>query len=175
MASSIWPSRCCRCLRAPFEARTVLRDPWILVVQEGAEHARLTARAPLRLQEIGQLPLVSFRLPRAIDAVLDRFRAAGVEPNILLRSDYNDAGQELAAAGLGVALMPRLAFNPHDERTSTVGLGDLVPPREIAVAWHSDRTASESFEAFVSIAREVGAGLEAGSPTPVEWRRTAAR
>ncbi len=72
----------------PFEARTVLRDPWILVVQAGAEHARLTARAPLGLQEIGQLPLVSFRLPRAIDAVLDRFRAAGVEPNILLRSDY---------------------------------------------------------------------------------------
>ncbi len=158
----------------PFEARTVLRDPWILVVQAGAEHARLSARAPLGLREIGQLPLVSFRLPRAIDAVLERFRAAGVEPNILLRSDYNDAVQELAAAGLGVALMPRLAFNPHDERTATVELGDLVPPREIAVAWHSDRTPSEPFEAFVSIAREVGAGLEGGGPTPVEWRRTAA-
>ena len=158
----------------PFEARTVLRDPWLLVVQAGAEHARLSARAPLGLREIGQLPLVSFRLPRAIDAVLERFRAAGVEPNILLRSDYNDAVQELAAAGLGVALMPRLAFNPHDERTATVELGDLVPPREIAVAWHSDRTPSEPFEAFVSIAREVGAGLEVGGPTSVEWRRAAA-
>jgi DNA-binding transcriptional LysR family regulator len=158
--------------RGPFQARVVLSDPWVLVARAGSEHAGQAASART-LREIGQLPLVCNRMPRAIDPVLSAFRAVGVEPNILLRSDYNDALQELAAVGLGIALMPRLAVNPYDERTAIVELGDLIPKRDIAVAWHSERTASEAFASFVSLAVEVGAALDGSGPSSVEWRRTA--
>jgi DNA-binding transcriptional LysR family regulator len=106
--------------------------------------------------------------------VLAQFQAAGLEPRVVLQSDYNDAVQELAAAGAGVALMPRLAVNPHDDRTTTIELGDLLPPREVAVAWNSERTTSEAFAAFVSLAADVGAAIEGDGADVPEWRRSAA-
>jgi molybdate transport repressor ModE-like protein len=142
-----------------FETREVLRDPWVLVVQAGSELAE-QARQARDLSALGRLPLVCFRAPRAIDSVLDRFREAGIAPNLVLQSDYNDAVQEAAAAGRGVAVVPRLCVNPSDERIAIVELGDLFPAREIAVAWHRDRPASEALEAFVALAVEVGARIE---------------
>lgn len=142
----------------PFRARAVLRDPWVLVVQTGSTLAN-TPPASLDLEFVGQLPLVCFRAPRSIDEALDRFHAAGIEPNIVLRSDYNDAVQEFAAVGRGVALMPRLAVNLRDARTAIVELDGLIPPREIALAWHGDRSWSELLEAFVVLAAELGARL----------------
>ncbi|MBA2742630.1 MAG: LysR family transcriptional regulator [Actinobacteria bacterium] len=156
----------------PFDSKLVLRDPWVLVAQTGSEHAALRSGC-LTLRTVGELPLVSFRAPRAIDSVLDQFRAVGIEPRLVLQSDYNDAVQELAAAGAGVALMPRLAVNPHDERTTTVELGDLLSPREVAVAWHSERMVSEAFSTFTSLAAEVGASVEAVGADGSEWRRSA--
>jgi DNA-binding transcriptional LysR family regulator len=143
----------------PYEARAVLRDPWVLVVQSGSE---LVGRPSswFDLERVGKLPLVCFRAPRSIDDALDVFRSAGIEPNIVLRSDYNDAVQEFAAAGRGVALMPRLAVNPRDNRTAIVELEGLIPPRDIALAWHAERDRSELLETFVSLAGELGSRLQ---------------
>lgn len=142
----------------PYEARAVLRDPWVLVVQTGSELVDLPP-GWFDLERVGRLPLVCFRAPRSIDDVLDRFRAAGIEPNVVLRSDYNDAVQEFAAAGRGVALMPLLAVNPRDGRTEIVELGGLIPPREIALAWHGERDRSETLDTFVTLAAELGSRL----------------
>jgi DNA-binding transcriptional LysR family regulator len=143
----------------PFHARAVLRDPWVLVVQAGSRLAA-APRPTLDLESVGRLPLVTFRAPRSIDDALDRFREAGVEPNVVLRSDYNDAVQEFAAAGRGVALMPRLAVNARDERTAIVELDGLIPPREIALAWHGDRASSEPLDTFVALAAELCSRLD---------------
>jgi len=146
-----------------FHTRAVLLDPWVLVAQAGSRLAA-APRPTLDLETVGRLPLVTFRAPRSIDDALDRFREAGVDPNFVLRSDYNDAVQEFAAAGRGVALMPRLAVNARDERTAIVELDGLIPPREIALAWHADRAGSEQLETFVALAAELCSGL-AESPT----------
>jgi DNA-binding transcriptional LysR family regulator len=143
----------------PFRTQPVLRDPWVLVVHIGSN----LVDAPLdtlSLDRIGRLPLVCFRAPRSIEDVLGFFEDAGIEPNIVLQSDYNDAVQEFAAAGRGVALMPRLAVNPRDGRTRIVDLGDLIPPREIALAWHSERDRSETLATFVALGVELGSRLE---------------
>ena len=82
----------------------------------------------------------------------------------MLRSDYNEAVQGYAAAGLGIALMPRLAVNYEDERTVVIELGDLVPPRQIAMAWHSERTVSEAALALTELAVEICARFEGDEP-----------
>lgn len=152
----------------PFEARVVLRDPWVLLVRAGSEHLALT-RAPLSLRAIAELPLLCNRMSRAIDPVLSRFRSAGLEPNVVMRSDYNDALQELVAAGLGVGLMPRLAVNRHDGRTRAIEVGELIPSREIAVAWHRDRATSEALATFVALASSVGSTLEQERAAGEAW------
>jgi molybdate transport repressor ModE-like protein len=147
----------------PFETRTVWFDPWVLVVQAASEHAAL-ARAPIDLHRLGELPLVCFRSARSVDIVLARMRAAAIEPNIVLRSDYNDALQEFAASGRGVGLMPLMAVNPRDERTAIVELGELIPPREIGAAWHKDRLPNVALETFVSLAIEIAAAESGPNP-----------
>jgi molybdate transport repressor ModE-like protein len=142
----------------PFETAPVLTDPYVLVAQAGSEQARMCP--PRSLAELARLPLVAFRACKRIDSVAGQLRAIGVEANVVLRSDYNEAVQGYAATGLGVALMPRLAVNFDDERTVAIELGDLVPPRQIAVAWHGDRAPSEAAKALIALAVEVSAGLE---------------
>lgn len=143
----------------PFDVRVIHRDPWVLVVQRGS---RLAEEMPgsLGLELVAELPLVCFDARRALGSVPATFDAAGIEPTIVSRSDYNHAVQELAAAGRGVALLPRLCVNPRDERTEIVELADVFPPREIAVAWHRDRVRSDAIATFVALAEEVGAALE---------------
>ncbi len=53
-----------------------------------------------------------------------------------------------------------------------------IPPREITIAWHVDRTPTAAAQAFVEIVTEIGAGIAAGyaqdmsHPTPTTRRRT---
>jgi hypothetical protein len=56
--------------------------------------------------------------------------------------------------------MPRLAVNFEDERTVVIELGDIVPPRRIATAWHAERTPSEAAQALTTIAADVGSSLD---------------
>jgi hypothetical protein len=50
--------------------------------------------------------------------------------------------------------------NFEDDRTVVIELGDLIPPRRIATAWHAERTPSEAAKALTAIAIEIGSGLE---------------
>jgi DNA-binding transcriptional LysR family regulator len=149
-------------LDGPFRTTVVLNDPWVLVAATGSDAAALSC---LTLDEIGKLPLVCWRSPSAVAPALDRFRAAGIEPSIVLRSDYNEVVQGFAAAGLGVALMPRLAVNRYDDRTAIIDLDGLIPPRQVALARHRDRPTSEPLEAFVSLVAEVGSEIEVAETT----------
>ena len=93
---------------------------------------------------------------------LNCLRAAGVNPSDALRSENDSVVQAFAAAGLGVAIMPRLAVNPADHRTGTVELGELIPPRRIALAWHEDRTPDPPLDLLVALAGRAGSELERG-------------
>ena len=143
----------------PFRATVVLDDPWVLVTEASSDRAALSR---LTLREIAELPLVCWHSPLPIAPALDSFRAAGIEPNIVLRSDYNEVVQGFAAAGFGVALMPRLAVNPCDTRTAIVDLEGLIPPRRLAIASHRDRATNDAIDDFVSHVAEVASEISAG-------------
>jgi DNA-binding transcriptional LysR family regulator len=66
----------------------------------------------------------------------------------------------MAAAGVGVALMPRLTIEPSDEKVRVIEIGNRVLPRLIGIAWHRDRYQSPAAKAFVDTARAVCAELE---------------
>lgn len=142
----------------PFQATVVLNDPWVLVTEASSPLAR---RGTLRtLRELRDLPVIASRSTLEAPPCLNCLRAAGVNPSQALRSENDSVVQAFAAAGLGVAVMPRLAVNPADEAVATVELGELIPPRRIAIAWHADRTPHPSLNAFVTLAARVGSQLE---------------
>jgi DNA-binding transcriptional LysR family regulator len=87
------------------------------------------------------------------------FATRALEPNYVFHSDENNTVHGLVAAGAGIGLIPRLAFDPNDDRVAALELGPKVPPRQIGLAWHRDRYRSPAAVAFVELAQEVCAEL----------------
>jgi molybdate transport repressor ModE-like protein len=132
----------------PFDWVEILRDPYVLLVAADSPFAEL-GRAP-SIRELEQQPLIGWRTDRKHDL-------PGVE--YAFRSDDNGTVLGLVAAGMGVAAVPTLVVDPEQEDIVALPLGNLVPPRLLALAWHRDRYRSPSALAFVEATQELTASL----------------
>ena len=144
----------------PFESVELMDDPYVLVVPASSP---LAQAGPAGLDEIADLPLIGHWTCRVLPRVEAELRAQGVEPNFVFRSDIIGTVQALVAAGVGNAIVPRLAVDFADEQVSVVDLAPDVPvqPRVIALFWHRDRYRSPAALGFVEAAREVCAQVTA--------------
>jgi molybdate transport repressor ModE-like protein len=135
----------------PYESVELFRDPYVLVVPAGSPLAG--RERPPSVREIVDQPLISYRTCRSTQRVEERLRQAGRDPQIVFRSDENGTVQGLVAAGVGIAIVPRLTVEPTNEAIEVVDLGDRVPARVIGIAWHRDRRRTRAEEAFVELAQ----------------------
>jgi DNA-binding transcriptional LysR family regulator len=85
---------------------------------------------------------------------------AGREPKIVFRSDDNGTVQGLVAAGVGAALVPRLAVDETDDAIRLLDIGERVPPRLLGIAWHRDRLRTRAADAFVDSAKALCESFE---------------
>ncbi len=143
----------------PYETVDLFRDPYVLVVPAGSQLASRD-RAP-SLRELVEHPLISNRTCRTTQRVEDRLRQAGRDPHIAFRSDDNGTVQGLVAAGVGIAIVPRLTVDETDDAIRVVDLAERVPPRLIGIAWHSDRKRTRAAQAFVELAKQMTASFGA--------------
>jgi DNA-binding transcriptional LysR family regulator len=150
----------------PFEGVELLCDPYVLVVPADSPLAAQGRRPTLN--DIAQLPLIGFRQCRSMVRVESHLAARGMETQIIFRSDDNGTVQGLVAAGMGVALVPRLTVEPDDPRVAVLELEDGIPPRRIALAWHRDRHRSAAARAFVEAAQAVCVNLAASRARSVD-------
>jgi DNA-binding transcriptional LysR family regulator len=132
------------------EAQELLVDPFVLIVPTDSPLAG--RKTPPTLREIAQHPLIGYRQCRSMEGVETAMRRAGSEPNIVFRTDDNGTVQGLVAAGVGVALVPRLTLQPTDGTLEVIDMSKLLPPRLIGVAWHRDRYRTPAARAFVETA-----------------------
>jgi molybdate transport repressor ModE-like protein len=152
----------------PFETVRLLDDPYVLLLLRDAPLAG-RARRP-SLVEIGALPLIGNLSCRGLARVSEQLRARGTEPRFVFRSDVNATVQALVAAGIGAAILPRLAVDPADPVVVSYELPG-IPPRTLALAWHRDRVRPPTAEAFVAAAVEVCDGLGRGPAEVSELAR----
>jgi DNA-binding transcriptional LysR family regulator len=140
----------------------LLSDPYVLLVPADSE---LTAGGrQLTLEDLAQLPLISFeRCPR-VAQFEKAMRGRGLKPRFVFRSDDNNTAQAMVSAGLGVALLPRLAIEPAQGGIVLAELAVPVAPRVIVLAWHRDRAAPSSWAALLEASRQVCADFAAKQP-----------
>ena len=160
----------------PFESVELMDDPYVLVVPSDSPLAKA---GPAGLDDIADLPLIGHWTCRVLPRVEAELRAQGVEPNFVFRSDIIGTVQALVGAGVGNAIVPRLAVDFADEQVSVVELAPDVPvqPRVIALFWHRDRYRSPAALGFVEAAREVCAQVTAeldGDVRPLHRRTRSA-
>lgn len=113
-----------------FDQQSLLDDPLDLLVS--ADHP-LAKRDSILLSEAADEPWILDRPGKPHrQLVLTACAAAGFSPSEAHESAEWDTGAAIVAAGLGVALVPRLARIPEDYRIARVPLrGDPSPARHI--------------------------------------------
>jgi DNA-binding transcriptional LysR family regulator len=125
-----------------FEHVTVLDDEYVLVVQGGSHMASPT------LEELAAMPLIGFHTGKTCQ-LTDYFRANNFRPNWVVGSHDLATIYAFAAAGTGVALLPRLATLCLGPEVDVLELACGFPPRRIGLAWSKTRGESGAAQAFV--------------------------
>ncbi|MBV9581996.1 MAG: LysR family transcriptional regulator [Chloroflexi bacterium] len=132
----------------PFAVQELLRDPYRVLLPSSWPLAARLGDGPVPLEVLIDLPLVNFDSCRTAVSVENELRRRGQQPEVVFRSDNNGAVQGMVGAGLGIALMPRLAIDERDERVRVLELPADFPPRVICLIWHRDRYRSPAAAAF---------------------------
>lgn len=141
-------------LDGSFEAISLLRDPYVLVVPADWPIGR---GQQVRLNDLEAIPLISYR--GCYNHAEGELRRRGVEPHVVFRSDDNGAVQGLVREKMGVALAARLAVNEDDPGVRVVTIQEL-PQRAILLAGHRERQHAHAAASFVKTAELVCARLQ---------------
>ena len=114
----------------------LLDDPYLLVARPGAFPG-----GPVPLARLDGAPMVTH--PPICDQarVEQELARRAVRPDIVFRTVGNEAVLSMVRAGMGTALLPRLAIPGHDTRADqTISIHQLqppLPPREIFLLWEN--------------------------------------
>jgi len=135
------------------ESLELLRDDYVLVTSVDSPLA--SGKRPPTLRDIADQPLIGYRTCRTTEIVVDQLRTTGVEPHFVFRSNENGVVQGLAATGVGIAIIPRLAVDENDDTVRVVEIGPKIAPRIVGIVRHRDRYHSAAAKAFVATALEV--------------------
>lgn len=125
-----------------------------LLVPEG--HA-LAGRDGVRREELARERWIC-QPPGTVchDWLVRTLRTAGYEPDIRHRAEENHTQLALVAAGLGIAMMPRLGRGPLPDGVVAVHL-DPVPERRLYALWRTEAARRPAITAAVDALRAHGA------------------
>jgi DNA-binding transcriptional LysR family regulator len=128
-------------------ARVVATEPLVLAVRHGDP---LSRRRAVTLSQLREQPMITLVRGSGLRTVLESAcRDAGFVPRITAEADELDSLVELAAEGLGVAVLPRSATDGAD-----LGVLEITRPRlqrRTALAWNEAVT-SPAGHAFLALA-----------------------
>ena len=136
-----------------FEWQEVTNEP--LVVLLPADHA-LARKKSIDLANLRHLPFILFEKGFQFHRlILEACRRRGFEPAIVAQSSQIDFMVELAAAGLGIAFLPRMIA--EQRRHPSVHLVRLAEPEttfNLAMIWRRGGYLSHAAKAWLAAVRE---------------------
>ncbi|WP_436991223.1 LysR family transcriptional regulator [Streptomyces sp. enrichment culture] len=134
------------------DLRIVVDEPLVAAVPPGDP---LAGRASVALAALGERTLISLPRGTGLRAVLDRAcAAAGIRPRVGYEAAAPHVLAELAARGLGVAVLPAGSAAEAGDRLRAL---EIVRPRlrgRIALAWRTDGPSGPAARAFLARMRE---------------------
>jgi DNA-binding transcriptional LysR family regulator len=132
------------------DTRVIASEPLVLAVH--SDHP-LALRATIAFGRLREQPLITLARGTGLRAVLDSAsRRAGFTPRITAEASELGSLVELAAEGLGVALLPRSAVVDAEPRVAIIDTRPRLQ-RRTALAWHQ-QTSSPAGRAFLTLAHK---------------------
>jgi LysR family transcriptional regulator, transcription activator of glutamate synthase operon len=128
-------------------------EPLLLAVAEDSSIAEEAQGGPVSLRIAANEPFILYRISYHLrSATLNGCRAVGFEPRVALEGGEMETVLRMVAAGLGVSLVPQLAFEGAP-RPGVVALPLSEPrlDRTLGIARRHDHPLSLAAEAFVAM------------------------
>jgi DNA-binding transcriptional LysR family regulator len=122
------------------------------------EQSYLPPYPPIDFSLLKQEPFIIMKKGQKIrDSFFDLCQNAGFRPKIILETDSMATAQSLAAAGLGITIIPdTLAMhNRFLEMPRYFSLNDQVASRRIVVAYSQNKPLTNAAQAFIQVMKEV--------------------
>lgn len=116
----------------------------------------LAERSEIRLGELAREPFLLFGSGFALhERTIEACHTAGFEPNIVYESSQWDFLREMAAAGLGISMLPETICRTFAaEKVKAVPLVDPVIPWRPAMAWRREGYLSLASRAWIDFVAE---------------------
>lgn len=137
--------------KAAFKSHTLITEPFVVLV--GKEHA-LAGQKTVMLRQLSAESFIFYK-GRARDTALESCRKAGFEPHIVCESGELGTVRALVAAGLGLAIVPRLAAENLPATILTVAIREPKMQRQIAAVWQKGSELSPAAAALLELATEL--------------------
>jgi DNA-binding transcriptional LysR family regulator len=120
------------------EALTIISERLVVVVPEGHP---LASRRRIALRDVAAHPIVCMPPGTGLRTVFDGACAAqDLRPVIALQASAADAVADLAARGLGVAVLSESMASGHQDRLVVRTVDDLATPALLALVWRGGRS-----------------------------------
>ncbi|MFI8218365.1 LysR family transcriptional regulator [Streptomyces sp. NPDC085932] len=144
------------------DALTLVSERLVVAVPPGHP---LADRRRVTLEDVTAHPLVCMPPGTGLRTLLDRAcDARDLRPAIALQAGAADAVKDLAARGLGVAVLSASMAEGPDERLVTRTIADVTDPALLALVWRG--TSGPAVREFLRVARGVFGGGADGEVRP---------
>lgn len=135
-----------------FDEHPLFVEPFVALI---SKNHSLTKQKTIALAKLADEPFILYK-GRARDTALTACRTAGFEPRIACESSELETIRSLVAAGLGIAILPRLATRQATPGCAVVRLRDDPVERQVALLTRSGHSTSPSAAAFREILKRHG-------------------
>jgi len=147
--------------KSAFKAQTILTEPFVLLV--GKSHPLASQKAVL-LRQLSAEAFIFYK-GRARDTALESCRKSGFEPRTVCESGELGTVRALVAAGLGLAIVPRLAAGNLPNTIRSLVIREPKMQRQIAAVWQKGSVLSPAAATLLQLGTRL---LAQDSPPPVD-------
>jgi LysR family hydrogen peroxide-inducible transcriptional activator len=133
--------------RTTFDLQELFTEPFVVLVPP--QHP-LAGRRGVRLAQLAGEPFISYK-GKARNVALEACRNAGFEPRIACESGELETVRALVHAGLGVAILPKMAVATHINKATILPLRDPALERKLGLITRRNHIWSAAARAFVNM------------------------
>lgn len=136
------------------DSRVIMQNHMILVAHP--DHAIIKKRNP-KIQDLAKVDFIAYEAGTPTRVMIDtHFKGAGVQLNYIMESTNIATIKHLAIAGMGLALLPRIAvqLELRSRSLKEVNIPDTQIDRPITLYWKDKRVLTSPAQKFVEFLEE---------------------
>ena len=140
---------------ARIDAIELGRDPFLVLLPRDHDFPISAGAKAFPTELLNGAPMVG-QHPQALQQVIDDgLRPLGVTLQYVFRTNDNGAVQAMVRAGMGPAVMPRLAIDEADPNIHIMAMDPPIEPRSIWIAQSTAPHGVPAADRFIQLAREL--------------------